>query len=131
VSNNDGRPWEVIRAAADRLVELAGQATVGPWHGFAGEVSSVPPPGHERVCSVSLRGDQHWIATLSPAVAEPLVAWLWETAAAAEHHVPIWETTHPSGRTGPGRTAEQVAELVRHHFGHPLALSRAILGGQP
>lgn len=99
MATDDRAPWEVIQAAADELDAV-------------------------------LDGDlgNEWVHQAGNTIVESLVAWLRVTADSVEQHVPVWEATHPSGRTGPGRTAEQVAKLVDHHFGHALALSRAILG---
>ena len=79
-------PSETLRAAAARLRELAERANPGPWRfddsdadfqpcvkgmraewiAECGPVDSITAPG--------ARGDHdaHWIATMSPAVAEPL-----------------------------------------------------------
>jgi hypothetical protein len=86
----DQAPWEVIRAAADRLAETAesvGEARTlwaashhTPWSHTVWDVHGV------RIVDTSSSGVADWIAALSPAVAEPLVAWLRDAAEAAEEH---------------------------------------------
>lgn len=77
--STEPRPWEVIRAAADRLEELAGKATPWPWRDDAGDgyVTAEWSDGDETTWETvadTTAANGAWIATLSPAVAEPLVA---------------------------------------------------------
>lgn len=79
----DRAPWEVIRAAADKIQSLELYAVSGPWESGercvwgTGNGAAVVSDGSvgDGGCS---EGTAAWIAALSPAVAEPLVAWLME-----------------------------------------------------
>jgi hypothetical protein len=113
-------PWEVIRAAADRLEELAGKATPWPWRDDAGDgyVTAEWSEGDETTWETvadTTAANGAWIAALSPAVAEPLVAWLRYIARRIEVESRIFTT------------ASQREALAGKHS-HPIALARAILG---
>jgi hypothetical protein len=77
-----------LAAAADRLERLAARTTAGDWRlgGLLATrpevVAHSPDGGTEHVAEARARTAE-WIAALSPAVAEPLVAWL-RTAADAD-----------------------------------------------
>jgi len=118
-------PWEVIRAAADRLESLAARTSQSPWADYVNGI--VWSADGDPVVSELTPRDGEWIATVSPAVAEPLVAWLRAAADSLEVHVPVWEEPEP--RIHPRRTRGEVDRLIGHHFGHALELSRLILGG--
>jgi hypothetical protein len=76
----------VLRTAADRLELLAGRTTPGEWR-VTGLLATRPEViavgadgGTEHVAEARARTAE-WIATLSPAVAGPLAAWLRAAAA--------------------------------------------------
>lgn len=84
-------PSDQLREAATQLRELAVEATEGPWnydpaYGFGSTAEVVAENGGWIV----VRGDHaedsnlRWIAAMSPAVAEPLAAWLESVALARE-----------------------------------------------
>jgi hypothetical protein len=71
----------VLHAAADRLESLAARTTAGSWQ-LTGLLASRPEVvarfgdgSTEHVAEARARTGE-WIATLSPALAAPLVAWL-------------------------------------------------------
>jgi hypothetical protein len=74
-----------LAAAADRLERLAARTTAGDWRlgGLLATrpevVAHSPDGGTEHVAEARARTAE-WIAALSPAVAEPLVAWLRSAA---------------------------------------------------
>jgi hypothetical protein len=77
-----------LRAAADRLEQLAGRTTGGDWR-LAGLLATRPEViahasdgGTEHVAEARARTGE-WIATLSPDLAAPIAAWL-RAAADAE-----------------------------------------------
>jgi hypothetical protein len=77
----------VLRAAADRLEELAARTTGGTWR--AGgllasrpEVVAVLPDGSTQHVAEARAGTAEWIRALSPALAGPLAAWLRAAAVA-------------------------------------------------
>jgi hypothetical protein len=76
-------PWEVIRAAADRLEWLAQGAVTPPWAESGGSVRAGKDEEWD-VANCATSRTAAWIATLSPAVAEPLVAWLRDAGDAWE-----------------------------------------------
>jgi hypothetical protein len=125
------RAWEVIRRAADRVESLALHAAIGPWESgercvWNGGTGAVVSDGSEGDGGCFDEGTAAWIAALSPAVAEPLVAWLRAAADSMELHVPIWEEPEPGVR--PRRTHGEVDRMIGHHFGHALTFSRRVLG---
>jgi hypothetical protein len=72
---------QLLRTAADRLEALAARTTPGDWR-IGGLLASrpeviahVPDGGTEHVAEARA-GTGSWIATLSPALAGPLAAWL-------------------------------------------------------
>jgi hypothetical protein len=71
----------LLRTAADRLEELAGRTTPGDWR-IGGLLASRPEviahraDGTTEHVAEARSGTAGWIATVSPAVAAPLVAWL-------------------------------------------------------
>ena len=77
-----------------------------------------------------------WEIGLSPQVAAPLAAWLRESAdRCADRQAqweagPVWSGVGDDGAPAP-MTAEQIRANVEHHWRHPLAFARAILGEQP
>ena len=96
-------PSETLRAAATKLRETASKATPGPWQigpEFGDMVTSPEPNwnGNPTVIASDL-ADGHpgfdwnnvaWVALMSPAVAEPLAAWLETCAndlADARHYI--------------------------------------------
>jgi hypothetical protein len=132
-------PAETLRAAAERLRELAKDATPGPWRfelrPLAGvnpsveEAWVVGPLGEDVSGTIEVaRGYAHeaddadgpwlvepdgrWIAALSPAVAEPLAAWLEQRStwcAQCVHDDPVYD--------------------AERWMMWELAVARAILGG--
>ena len=76
----------LLRAAADRLEQLAARSTPGDWR-LGGLLASRP----EVIAHAADGGTEHvaearantaaWIVALSPAVAGPLVSWLRSAAA--------------------------------------------------
>lgn len=74
-------PSALLERAAERLAELANKASPGPWDASQGsEIYAA-----DGFCVVSTHwdgagferaDDQDWCATMSPAVAQPLVEWL-------------------------------------------------------
>ena len=86
---------------------------------------------------VAVVDDEHdaaWIALASPALAEPLAAWLDQVADSAAHHVPIWRRKRPDGWDGEigdpwiDRDPDEHVALVRGHYGHALDVAAALLG---
>lgn len=74
-------PAEELRAAAERLREVAKVATPGPWEGEGGDDERPPSvwtayEGSYVADNIPHPEDAEWIATLSPAIAEPLALWL-------------------------------------------------------
>jgi hypothetical protein len=82
----------LLRTAADRLARLAARTTPGEWR-TGGLLASRPevvahaPDGATEHVAEARAGTGAWIAALSPALAEPLAAWL-RAAAAAEPVAP-------------------------------------------
>jgi hypothetical protein len=81
---------QLLRAAADRIDQLAARTTGGHW-GLGGLLASRPEVvarladgTTEHVAEARARTAE-WIVTLSPALAGPLVAWL-RTASPADSH---------------------------------------------
>lgn len=136
---------EELRAAAQRLRELAGAATEGPWkiwrdvdhQGFitigdeAGVLTPERPVTDEcnPVAHVYTDGDADWITAMHPGVALALAAWLESVAARHEASVlaakQIWcIAEHPDAvawlTTGPGAPRPEA-----------LAVARAIGGERP
>lgn len=77
------QPSEILRAAAQRLRKLGSKAaTPGPWSTCGGGNHEGQP--HYPYCAKCGSTDSHilrledhvWITTMSPALAEPLAAWL-------------------------------------------------------
>lgn len=81
-------PSETLRAAAARIRALAAKATEGPWRWNGTDVDVVPTTKGAYIVAAAATqegepifdGDGAWIATMSPVVAEPLAAWLEDTA---------------------------------------------------
>jgi hypothetical protein len=75
---------DLLLAVADRLERLARRTAPGEWR-IGGLLASRPEviahraDGTEHVAEARA-GSARWIAALSPAVAEPLVAWLRSAA---------------------------------------------------
>jgi hypothetical protein len=82
---------DLLLAAADRLERLARRSPAGDWR-IGGLLASRPEvvahstDGATEHVAEARATSARWIAALSPAVAEPLGAWLREAAAA--HPVP-------------------------------------------
>ncbi|WP_104525050.1 hypothetical protein [Blastococcus atacamensis] len=74
-----------LRAAADRLEDLAARTTPGDWRG-GGLLASRPeviahaPDGSTEHVAEARAATAAWITAISPAVAGPLTAWLRATA---------------------------------------------------
>ncbi len=72
---------ELLRTAADRLERAARRATPGDWRiggllATRPEVVAHAADGSTRHVAEARADSARWIAALSPAVAEPLAAWL-------------------------------------------------------
>ena len=72
---------DLLRTAAGRLEALAARTTPGTWQlggllATRPEVIAHAPDGGTEHVAEARAGTAAWIATLSPAVAGPLVAWL-------------------------------------------------------
>lgn len=92
-------PSELLLAAADRIRDLAAQATPRKWQSFAtlnGGASVLalqsdgpgsPITGGD-IAAAEVEADGAWIAALSPAVAPHLEAWLRSTASLLEAWLP-------------------------------------------
>lgn len=137
-------PSALLTAAADRVRDLAAQATPGTWS--AKDMAEEGHPGvwwvdcvHEDDAgttwttiadleTVNPAADARWVAAMSPEVAPHLERWLREVADNAARSVPAWQNMGVDGYPGPRRTEAEVASLVEHHYGAALALARAILG---
>lgn len=97
-------PWEVIRRAADRLEELAGN-----WREDNAKVEARAAKGWREprdegaytwdAIAAFIADDYYdeaigaataWVEVLSPTVADPLAAWLREMSAEMEHRAPEW-----------------------------------------
>jgi hypothetical protein len=85
---------ELLRAAADRLEQLAARTTGGNW-GLGGLLASRPevvarlPDGTtEHVAEARARTGE-WIVTLAPALAGPLAGWLRTASRADEHALAV------------------------------------------
>ena len=77
----------VLRAAADRLAALAARTTPGDWQtrgllATRPAVVAVGPDGGTQHVAEARAGTAAWITALSPAVADPLCAWLRAAAEA-------------------------------------------------
>lgn len=107
------QPSTVLREAASTLRKLTESTSPGPWV-FACELIVSGAAGRVSV-DVLREPDGRWIAAMSPALAEPLAAWLEDSAARVD--------LADDGT----RTPEEVAELVKYRFGHALAVARVIL----
>lgn len=87
-------PAATLRAAATKLRETASNATPGPWQsGGYGATGWTIGDGHGRLYIETEDSDQGktdaaWIALMSPAVAEPLAAWLDGVAKDIDGHDP-------------------------------------------
>lgn len=103
---------EQLRAAADRLENLAQSATSGPWGraGVDGMGFAVHRGEHGTVALYASSGDAAYIAAMSPEVGGALAAWL---RAEADAHVSVTDDFRCC-RMAPA-----------------LALARAILGETP
>jgi hypothetical protein len=72
---------ELLRTAAARLEDLAGRTTAGDWR-IAGLLATRPevvahrPDGGTEHVAEARTSSAAWITALSPALAEPLAAWL-------------------------------------------------------
>ena len=70
-------PSAVLLAAADRIRDLAAEATKGEWLSNLHYVDSMPELYvRHPVCTAASEADARWIAALSPAVAPLLQDWL-------------------------------------------------------
>lgn len=115
-------PTETLRAAAAKLREIADKATPGPWSryanlGYAVFSEAFDPDVPDGVGDVTNgspgEADADWIALMSPAVAEPLAAWLDGCAGEAA------AMSHP-GHWGICDEPDSVQ--------HAIAVARAVLG---
>jgi hypothetical protein len=71
----------LLRAAADRLEQLAARTTPGDWQtsgllATRPEVVAVDPDDGTQHVAEARAGTASWITALSPALAAPLAAWL-------------------------------------------------------
>jgi hypothetical protein len=72
---------DVLLSAADRLEALAARTTAGSWEvrgllATRPEVVAAFPDGRTEHVAEARARTAEWIRTLSPAVADPLAAWL-------------------------------------------------------
>lgn len=131
----------VLRQAAALLRELAAKATEFnplPWTLIehpSGDTALIRSSDGDSLASGEFEdgGDfivetARWVAAMSPAVAEPLAAWLEKEADNLERHLPHWGSI-PGSIDEPAiiRTPEDTAATVRHHFGHALDVAAALL----
>jgi hypothetical protein len=71
----------ILRAAAERLTDVAARSTTGNWR-IGGLLASRPdviahrPDGGTEHVAEARAASARWIAGLSPAVADPLADWL-------------------------------------------------------
>jgi hypothetical protein len=123
---SDPTPSETLRAAAARLRALAEAATPPPWRtvalrdddpAYGLDVEPGVAVGNDSSGACELP-DATWIATMNPAVAEPLAAWLERDADAVK-----W-TLQASRR---GMDEPYTAGYIRKQFAAPLAFARTIL----
>ncbi|WP_030506421.1 hypothetical protein [Microbispora rosea] len=135
-------PVEELRAAANKLRETAKNATPGRWtsehQSWAGDnaVLSYATNGHAvAVCGEEIAGADHpasadaaWIALMHPGLAEPLAAWLEESANAALIHKPYSEYAGlPDHRWCMACDDEECDGL--QNVDRAAAVARVILGG--
>jgi hypothetical protein len=84
----------LLRAAADRLEQLADRTTGGSWtlQGLLASrpevVAQLPDGGTEHVAEARARTAE-WIRTMSPALARPLAAWLRAAAPDDRHALAV------------------------------------------
>lgn len=130
MSTPDPTPWEVIRAAADKIEKMAAEATPTPWtYGSGRTVVAVIPSLLTRmtrpwglkiardVCDV----DREWITALSPAVAEPLVAWLRDAEL-------LFEDDELYRRMRSHNVGREMPHLVPEGARAALVFARSVLG---
>lgn len=130
-------PVEVLRAAADRLDQLADAAAPGPWEADLREVHDSIGNGiaTESDFGDLAEADADWIAMLGPQVAPALSAWLRAEADTAQVSDQTWANFRPTWRDDwspedpPPDWSEtsRVAALEAMHR-HPLAFARMVLG---
>ena len=103
-----------LRRAADRLDQLAAEATPGPWRAVenypdawivcSGQVDVAREAGGGDIEP----GDAQWIATLGPQVAAKLAAWLrWEAA-----RLDAIERKHPALPRVPENAPTKLARVL-------------------
>lgn len=148
-------PVETLRAAADRLDELAAKATPGPWCGYIGHDQSHarvvagpddgtyltgiafdwPEEAVEEFDCLPRQEDINWLNHMGPQVAPALSAWLRaeaDTAQASDqtraNFRPSWrDDWSPEDPPPDWSEANRVAALEAMHR-HPLAFARMVLG---
>jgi hypothetical protein len=107
-------PSATLLAAADRIRDLAANATGGTWD--AADTRGVWSDEEKRVAVAETRDDARWIAALSPALAPMIEQVLRDTAKEYDVQARIF-------------TPEGMAVKVKgRRFAGPLALAEAILG---
>jgi hypothetical protein len=115
-------PAEQLRAAAQRLRELAEAATPGPWHAVASVPShSVRSPGGWEIASSAYadrRADMDFIAAMHPGVALALATLL-------ESHSADWDQlTEHNAHTTDGQDHPEAPDEAMEEA---LALARLVL----
>lgn len=142
-------PAEQLRAAAAKIRETAAKATPGPWVDMSTEEDSIyprwimgPPTVPDDPWSftepikvtgdlvdheIVSREDTAWIALMSPALAEPLAAWLEKTAETVRHHEPDTQYDGlPNWQWCTGCDTEECEGL--QNITAALTVARAVLG---
>lgn len=127
-------PDEELRAAATLLRDTATRATPGPWGVESESAHShgiYSYPGHSFAASIgNLDADEYaqhvarWIALLNPELAEPLAAWLEETA-----NVMTWLGPVKVQPVEDGAGLWDGMGTPRTEWDRALAFARAINGG--
>lgn len=122
-----GSRVEILRAAAGRIREMAGQANGGPWFVERGggihmdgtwDYSSIKNGRAPAIAQVGYRGQSaEWIATMNPVVAEPLAREL-------ELHATWIDLVEKHG----GRSSTGYVNAVKQ-AGNVLTIARWVMDG--
>jgi hypothetical protein len=115
-------PSLLLQRAAELIEKAESRAVIGPWSTCGPNVTG---GGDEQgdVATATTSTTALWIATMSPSVAAPLVAWLREAASAFESYGGM-----PAGLMQSDETAGAYGHTYRFMNG-ALGFARLILGG--